>query len=34
MISVQTEIEIQGDLSLANISRELEEVNIPKQVLK
>ena len=34
MISVQTQIEIQGDLSLANISRELEEVNIPKEILK
>lgn len=34
MISVQAEIEIQGDLSLANISRELEEVNIPKEILK
>lgn len=33
-ISVQTEIEIQGDVSLANISRELDEVNIPKQILK
>ena len=34
MISVQTQIEIQGDLSLANISRELDEVNIPKQIFK
>jgi hypothetical protein len=34
MISVQAEIEIQGDLSLANISRELEEINIPKEILK
>lgn len=34
MISVQTQIEIQGDLSLANISRELNEVNIPKQILR
>lgn len=34
MISVQTQIEIQGDLSLANISRELDEVNIPKEILK
>jgi len=34
MISVQAEIEIQGDLSLANISQKLEEVNIPKQILK
>ena len=34
MISVQTEIEIQGDLNLASISRELDEVNIPKEILK
>ena len=34
MISVQTQIEIQGDLSLANISRELDKVNIPKEILK
>ncbi len=34
MISVQTQIEIQGDLSLANISRELDEINIPKEILK
>ena len=34
MVSVQTQIEIHGDLSLANISRELEEVNIPKEILK
>ncbi len=34
MVSVQTEIENQGDLSLANISRELDEVNIPKEILK
>lgn len=34
MVSVRTEIEIQGDLNLASISRELDEVNIPKEVLK
>jgi len=34
MISVQTEVEIQGDLSLANISRELDAINIPKEILK
>lgn len=34
MVSVQTEIEIQGDLSLANISRELDAINIPRQILK
>jgi transposase-like protein len=34
MISVQTQIEIKGDLSLANISRELDQVNLPKQILK
>ena len=33
MISVQTKIEIQGDLNLANISRKLDEVNIPKEIL-
>ena len=34
MISVQTQIEIQGDLNLASISRELDQVNIPKEILK
>jgi len=34
MVSVQTQIEIQGDLNLANISRKLDEVNIPKEILK
>jgi hypothetical protein len=34
MVSVQMEIEIKGDLSLANLSRELEEVNVPKEILK
>ncbi|OQA81222.1 MAG: Transposase, Mutator family [Microgenomates group bacterium ADurb.Bin238] len=34
MISVQTEVEIQGDLSLASISRELDAINIPKEILK
>jgi hypothetical protein len=34
VITVQTEIEIQGDLSLANISKELEKLNIPKEILK
>jgi len=33
MISVQTQIEIQGDLNLANLSRKLQEVNIPKEIL-
>ena len=34
MISVQTQIEIAGDLNLASISQELEQVNIPREVLK
>ena len=34
MVSVQSEIEIQGDLNLASISRKLDEVNIPKEILK
>ena len=34
MISVQMKVEIQGDLSLANISKELDEINIPKELLK
>lgn len=34
MVSVQTEIEIAGDLNLASISRELEQVNIPREILK
>jgi hypothetical protein len=34
MISVQTQIEIRGDLSLTNISREIDQVNIPKEILK
>ena len=34
MISVQTQIEIQGDLNLASISRKLDEINLPKEILK
>ena len=34
MISVQTQIEIAGDLNLASISRELDQINIPREVLK
>jgi len=34
MISVQTQIEITGDLNLASISRELDEINIPGEILK
>jgi hypothetical protein len=34
MVSVQTQIEIQGDLNLASISRKLDQVNIPKEILK
>jgi transposase-like protein len=34
MISVQMKVEIQGDLSLTNISKELDEINIPKELLK
>jgi transposase-like protein len=34
VITVQTEIEIQGDLSLANISQKLEKLNVPKEILK
>jgi hypothetical protein len=34
MISVQTQIEIDGDLNLASISRELDEINIPREILK
>jgi transposase-like protein len=34
MISVQTQIEIQGDLNLASMSRKLDEVNIPREILK
>ena len=34
MISIQTQIEIQGDLNLASVSRKLDEVNIPKEILK
>jgi hypothetical protein len=33
MISVQTQIEIQGDLNLANISQKLAQANIPKEIL-
>jgi transposase-like protein len=34
MISVQTQIEITGDLNLTSISRKLDKINIPKQILK
>jgi transposase-like protein len=34
MISVQTQIEINGDLNLASISQELDQINIPKEILK
>jgi hypothetical protein len=34
MVSVQTQIEMQGDLSLANLSRKLDEINLPKEILK
>ncbi len=34
MVSVQTQIEIRGDLNLANMSRKLDEINIPKEILK
>lgn len=34
MISVQTQIEIQGDLSLTKISQELQALNFPKEILK
>jgi transposase-like protein len=34
MRSVQTQIEITGDLNLASISQELDEINIPREVLK
>jgi transposase-like protein len=34
VITVQTQIEIQGDISLANISQEIEKLNLPKEILK
>jgi len=34
MISVQTQIELQGDLSLTSISRKLDEINLPKEILQ
>jgi transposase-like protein len=34
MVSVQTQIESQGDLSLANLSRKIDEINLPKEILK
>jgi len=34
MISVQTKIEITGHLNLASISQELDQINIPKEILK
>lgn len=33
-ISVQAQIELQGDLSLVNISQKIDEINIPKQILQ
>ncbi|MDR0492197.1 MAG: FtsX-like permease family protein [Nitrososphaerota archaeon] len=34
MISVQAQINIQTDLNLANLSRKIDEINLPKEVLK
>jgi|GEM_PF-1961368 len=34
MVSVQTEIELEGDLSIANLSRKLDEINLSKQILQ
>jgi len=34
MISAQTQIEIQDDISLTNISQKINELNIPKQILQ
>ena len=34
MISVQTQIEIQGNLSLTSLSKKLDEINLPKEILK
>ena len=34
MVSVQTQIEFQGDLSLVNLSKKLDEINLPKEILK
>lgn len=34
MVSVQTQIEIAGDLNLASISQELDRMNIPKEILR
>ncbi|MDR0459863.1 MAG: hypothetical protein LBH62_00245 [Nitrososphaerota archaeon] len=34
MISVQTEIELEGDLNIANLSRKLDEINLPKEILQ
>lgn len=34
MVSVQIKIEIQGDLNLVNISQKLDEVNVPKEILR
>jgi hypothetical protein len=34
VITVQAQIEIQGDISLANISQEIEKINLPKEILK
>jgi hypothetical protein len=34
VITVQAQIEIQGDLSLVNISQEIEKLNFPKEILK
>jgi transposase-like protein len=34
MVSVQSKIEIQGDLNLASLSRKLDEVNIPREIFR
>ena len=34
MVSVQAQIELEGDLSLTNLSRKLDEINLPKEILQ
>ena len=34
MVSIRAQIELEGDLNLANLSRKLNEINLPKEILQ
>gem|GEM_PF-2888196 len=33
-ISIQTQIELEGNLNIANLSKKLDKINLPKQTLQ